>query len=351
MRSFDPDLDLDTEDDIGPSALPVAIGLALVLVIAAVIWAVHRVGAQTPLAQGVVSVPAHQGTIPASEAPGATQKIADLAYGPDPAEHLDLYRPPNVKTRLPIIVYLHSGGWISGDRSDPPPFLLREVDRLQVVLVSVGYRLSAAGGVNTFPAAAEDVDRAVRWLDANSAFLALDPTKIILTGTSAGGHLAALEGAAPGHFRDPNFPATLAAVSPRILGVLDAVGPSDLLSFGREHGLATAMLTEFIGCSGTQTATCDVSSLHEASIAPHLTSSAPPAFLVYGIHDTLVPPSTQGRPLAAAWVAARGDAARPPDGRGVWYEEADDGHNVSQASIDVAALEQWLTEVLTGRLK
>jgi acetyl esterase/lipase len=341
MRSYDVDVD-EGDDEIGPGALPVAIGLALVLVVAAVIWAVHRVGAQTPLAQGVVSIPAHHGNVPASEAPGATQKIADLAYGPDPAEHLDIYRPPNVKARLPIIVYLHSGGWISGDRTDTPSFLLREVDRLQVAMVSVGYRLSAAGGINTFPAAAEDVDRAVRWLDANSAFLALDPTRIVVTGTSAGGHLAAIEGAAPGQFRDPNLPGALAAVSPRILGVL---------SFGREHGLATAMLTQFIGCSGTQTATCDLSALRDASIAPHLTSSAPPAFLVYGLHDTLVPPSTQGRPLAAAWVAARGDAARPPDGRGVWYEEADDGHNISQASIDVGALEQWLTEVLTGRLK
>ena len=346
MRPFD----VEDDDDIGPSALPIAIGLALVLVVAAVVWALHRVDAQAPLAQGVVPVPAHHGTVPATQAPGATQEIADLAYGPDPAEHLDIYRPPHDAARLPIIVYLHSGGWISGDRADPPSFLLREVDRLHVVLVSVGYRLSAAGGVNTFPAAAEDVDRAVRWLDANSAFLALDPSRIVVTGTSAGGHLAALEGAAPGHYRDPNLPATLAVVNPRVLGVVDAVGPSDLLSFGRQRGLAAAMVTDFIGCTGTATASCDLATIREASIAPHLTSAAPPAFLVYGVHDTLVRPSTQGRPLAAAWVAGRRDASRPPADRGVWYEEADDGHNVSQATIDVGALEQWLTAVLAGRL-
>jgi len=347
MTAYDIDDDLD--DRIGPSAMPIAIGLALVLVVAAVVWAVVRVGGQT-IPAGVVVVPAHHGTVPATDTPASTQVIADLAYGPDPAQHLDIYRPPGVAGRLPILVFLHSGGWISGDRHQVPDFLLREVTRLNVVLVSVGYRLSAPG-VNPFPAAPDDVDRAVRWLTVNSAFLALDPNRLIMTGTSAGGHLAALDGAAPGKFRDPSLPADLAAVRPRAIGVIDAVGPSDLLSFGREKGLATDMVSQFIGCTGTTAVSCDSALVRDASVAPHLGSSAPPAFLIYGSQDTLVRPSTQGLPLAGAWALARGDDTRPPAARGVWYEEADDGHNVSQASIDMGALEQWLTEVLAGRLR
>jgi acetyl esterase/lipase len=345
------DYERDGDDDIGPSFTPIAIGLAFVLVVAAVAWAVVRVGSQTAPPPGVVVVPAHQGTLPASDPPGPTQEIANLAYGPDPVQHLDLYRPPGVKSRLPVLVFLHSGGWLEGDRHDVPSFILREVTRMNVVVASVGYRLAAPGGVDTFPAAIQDVDRAVRWLVANSAFLALDPSRVLVTGTSAGGHLAALEGAAPGAFPDPTLPLQLADVHPHVIGVLDAVGPSDLVSFGKERGLATAMVATFVGCTGTTTVTCDAAKLRAASVAPHLTTSAPPAFLVYGKQDTLVRPSTQGVPLAAAWARARDDVRRSPADRGVWYEEADDGHNVSQTTVNVTELEQWLSRVLAGSLR
>ena len=101
----------------------------------------------------------------------------------------------------------------------------------------------------------------------------------------------------------------------------------------------------------------DASSYHtahspEGSRAASPRAAAPPAFLVYGSKDTLVRPSTQGRPLAAAWAAARGDAAREPSGLwAVWYEEASDGHNVSQSTIDMSALTDWLSSVLDGRLR
>jgi acetyl esterase/lipase len=342
--------DFDAGEGYGFPTMPIAVGLAAVMVVAAGAWAFSRVKDQHP-PPGVVAVPAGTGTFPATARPGATQEIVGLSYGPDPAQRIDLYRPPGDKSKLPVLAYLHSGGWLSGTLDQVPDFLLQEVTRMHVELASVGYRLSGAHGTNPFPDAPDDVDRAVRWLTANAAFFAIDPAKVVLTGTSAGGHLAALTGAAPGTFTEPGLPHALMVATPHIIGVIDAVGPSDLTSMAREGGLAAGMVTEFLDCPSLHPTTCNPDALRAASIAPHLGTSAPPAFLVYGKHDTLVPPSTQGSPLAAAWAAARGDIQRDPGARGVWYEIANDGHNVSQASIDMTALEQWLSEVLSGKLR
>ncbi len=339
----------DEPERLGFPAVPVAIGLASVLLFAVVAYAISRSSNGAP--PGVVTVHASSGTLPATARPAPTQVIANLAYGPDPVERIDLYRPPGTKARLPILVFLHSGGWLSGTRDQVPDFILQEVTRLNVEVASVGYRLSVRNGVNPFPDAVYDVDRAVRFLTVNAAFLALDPTRVILSGTSAGGHLAALDAVASGAFIEPGLPPALAAATPHVIGVIDAVGPSDLLAMGREGGLAAGMVTAFLDCPTTTATSCTPAVLQQASIASHLTASAPPAFLVYGRKDTLVPPSTQGTPLAAAWARARGDTARLPSERAVWYEIANDGHNVSQASIDMVALQRWLSDVLSGRFR
>ncbi|HZQ86559.1 MAG TPA: alpha/beta hydrolase [Acidimicrobiales bacterium] len=339
----------DESDRLGFPAAPIAVGLACVVLVAAVVYVTRRHHDTTPA--GVVNVPAGTGTFAPGDRPPTAQVIAGLAYGPDPVQRIDLYRPPGARGRLPVMVYLHSGGWLSGGRDQVPDFLLQEVTRANIEVASVGYRLSGAHGVNPFPAAPSDVDRALRWLTANSAFLALDPTRVVLSGTSAGGHLAALTAAAPGAFTDPVLPAALLKATPHVVGVIDAVGPSDLLSMGREPGIAAGMVTSFLACSSTNVASCDAAKLRAASVTTHLTASAPPAFLVYGRKDTLVPPSTQGTPLARDWARARGDDTRAPAERGVWYEIADDGHNVSQATINMDALQRWLAAVLSGHLR
>jgi len=338
-------------DGLGFPAAPIALGLAAVIAVAAVVYVTGRHHRNVVFPPGVVRVAASEGTLAASDRPGQLQLIAGLAYGTDPVERLDLYRPPDTRARLPVLVFLHSGGWLSGGRDQVPDFLLQEVSRAHIELASVGYRLSAAHGTNAFPDAAYDVDRAVRWLTANAAFLALDPTRVVLSGTSAGGHLAALTAAAPGAFVDPNLPAQLRTVTAHVIAVIDAVGPSDLLAMGKEGGLAGGMVTGFLACPSSAVTSCDPSRLRAASVAPHLTSSAPPAFLIYGKHDMLVPPSTQGTPLAAAWARARGDGTHAAGDRGVWYEIANDGHNVSQATINMAELGRWLNAVLAGELR
>ena len=105
---------------------------------------------------------------------------------------LDLYLPAKpIRRPTPVIVFLHGGGWSGGTRTTGPDFK-RYFAQDGFAMASIEYRLTPS---ITFPANVEDVRTAVRWLKANAAAHGLDPDRICLWGTSAGGHLAAVAGA------------------------------------------------------------------------------------------------------------------------------------------------------------
>src|SRR2546430_5650620 len=100
-------------------------------------------------------------------------------------------RVPDDEALHPVIVYLHSGAWITGDRTGGPA--IREASR-GFAVASIDYRLAPK---YTWPAQIEDCKAAVRWLRANAARYRLDPKRIAVFGTSAGGPLAARPGTTP----------------------------------------------------------------------------------------------------------------------------------------------------------
>ena len=133
---------------------------------------------------------------------------------------LDLYVPATPLRRpAPVIVFLHGGGWSGGTRTTGPDFG-RYFAQDGFAMASIEYRLTPSV---TFPANVEDVRTAVRWLKANTAAHALDPDRICLWGTSAGGHLAAVAALAPrGTFEGTGNLNQTSAVR----CVLDAYGPT-----------------------------------------------------------------------------------------------------------------------------
>lgn len=119
------------------------------------------------------------------------QFIADIPYAERNGQPLllDLARPKtSTGKKLPVLVYIHGGGWKSGSRkSIPDPFWLLP----GYIKLSIDYRLS---GTAPFPAQLEDCRDAVRWLRANAHDLGAAPDRIGVWGSSAGGHLACLMG-------------------------------------------------------------------------------------------------------------------------------------------------------------
>jgi acetyl esterase/lipase len=106
--------------------------------------------------------------------------------------YLDLYMPEN-ETNPPLIMWIHGGAWMYGDRKSP--IMLWQVER-GYALASVEYRLTNQG---IFPANITDCKDALVYLRQNAGKYGYDAARIAVAGDSAGGHLAALMGTSSGH--------------------------------------------------------------------------------------------------------------------------------------------------------
>jgi acetyl esterase/lipase len=247
-----------------------------------------------------------------------------------------------------VLIYLHAGGWIAGDRTVIPDMVTAQVAR-GYALASVDYRLATVGPdgqlVGSFPGAIWDVKRAIRAVKANAKTWGIDPDRVILVGASAGGHLAAFVGATRGLFEPPDLPFTRDALrDSSVRAVVDLVGPTDLTTFERtDHPWAAPLTAAFLGCerpSESNPLTCPDDKLEAASVAPWVDHTDPPIFLAYGAHDGLVVPATQGDPLARVWLAAH-----HRNQESVTYQVLEDaGHTLSGDKL-LAALGEFVDRV------
>jgi acetyl esterase len=98
-----------------------------------------------------------------------------------------LYRPSD-QSGLPVILFVHGGGWIVGSIATHDNICRKLANRARAIVVSVGYRLAPE---NKFPAALEDVYTALCWVYSKAASFGGDPGRLAVAGDSAGGNLAA----------------------------------------------------------------------------------------------------------------------------------------------------------------
>lgn len=147
--------------------------------------------------------------------------LADLAYGPDPAQRLDVYAPAGV-AGAPILLMIHGGGWRRGDKA-APPVIDRKVSHWcghGWVVVSANYRLDA----DESPLMqAQDVAQAMAFVVRAAADWGGDGDRIALMGHSAGAHLAALLTADPTLVAGVGGPARWLATVVLDTGALDVV--------------------------------------------------------------------------------------------------------------------------------
>lgn len=123
-----------------------------------------------------------------STAPDASVVTRELAYGPDPMQHVRIYRPAAApRGPLPLIIYYHGGGWVIADLDvyDSAPRMMSK--KLNALVVSVEYRHAPEA---KFPAQHNDALSAYRWVLNNSRGWGAEASRMAFAGESAGGNLA-----------------------------------------------------------------------------------------------------------------------------------------------------------------
>ena len=116
----------------------------------------------------------------------------DYADTGNPRHQLDIYLPRRRRKKpLPVIVFIHGGGWILGDKSDGAERLMPYVRSRRFAGISIGYRLADEAH---WPEQLYDGKAAIRWIRAHAEQYNLDADRIAVCGRSAGGHLALMLG-------------------------------------------------------------------------------------------------------------------------------------------------------------
>ena len=203
---------------------------------------------------------------------------------------LDVYRPRALGAPRPTLVFVHGGGWVSGAKEDAVLWL---VPWLQAgwAAVNVEYRMSRTAHA---PAAVEDVRCALRWVARYARDHGFDPTRIVVSGDSAGGHLAlaaALLPAATGLDRGCTVPypeGTNSWVSVPEWNVLPAAvvswyGITDVAEMLSGPG-ARGYAIEWLGSTPDREALA-----RTLSPLSHVRAGVPPVITIHGDADTVVP--------------------------------------------------------------
>ncbi|TWE09176.1 acetyl esterase/lipase [Neobacillus bataviensis] len=229
--------------------------------------------------------------------------ITDLVYAEINGRQLlaDIYLPRLKKEPLPVIIWLHGGGWRFGDRKLGPDFT-RYFASKGYAMVSIDYRLSDE---DTFPAQIHDVKTAIRWVKTIAAEYGLDGNKIGLWGSSAGGHLAALAATTePNQFIGEN--PLYSEMTSEVQAVAIGYGPMNFLQIDEQRELygiseedpesvqipkdkKTSDPDSFESLFlGAPILTCP-ERVKEANPLTYVKSGLPPFLIMHGLSDIAVP--------------------------------------------------------------
>lgn len=214
--------------------------------------------------------------------------------------HLDVYRSRTQSGSCPVLFQIHGGGWISGSKNEQALPLMYQLAARGWVCVSADYRLSPHA---TFPDHLVDVKKALRWIKENVAQYGGDPDFVVVTGGSAGGHLAALVALTQ---NDPAFQPGFESKDTSVQGCVPFYGVYDFLD--RSSAWAHDGLRKVLEQRVLKGSPEELPELWEqASPIAHVRADAPPFLVIHGEDDSLVPVAD-----ARTFVKALRERSREP---------------------------------------
>jgi acetyl esterase/lipase len=233
---------------------------------------------------------------PLAEVGHIKRKYLDIPYAHlSSAEKLDIYLPDEGEGPFPVIVSIHGGAFMGGDKADAQVMPMLEGLKRGYAVVSVNYRLSWEA---RFPALIQDVKAAIRWIRANAERYRFDKDEIAAWGRSAGGYLSTMLGISAGvkeledlGLGNPDQPCNVQAV-------VDWFGPTNFLTMDElltEGGMPPEAGMEHNGVNSPESLLLgeQITKIPElvkaANPETYITSAAPPFFIEHGTNDDTVP--------------------------------------------------------------
>lgn len=217
----------------------------------------------------------------------ANKDIPYVASG-SPSQKLDIYLPQNSVGPFPVVVWIHGGGWLLGDKAANPP--VNDVSSRGWALVSINHRTPIEA---KYPAQLHDCKAAIRFLRANAKQFNIDPNRIAIWGESSGGHLALLLGTT-GNIKD--LEGTVGGnteYSSAVQGAINWGGPSDLSTIAQQAKTPGQIYISSRG--GQVTALLGAYAPENQDLARNaspVTFASPqdaPMLLVHGQNDEIIP--------------------------------------------------------------
>lgn len=214
--------------------------------------------------------------------------VPDVPYGgpAKPALVLDVYRKASA-ARAPVVIAVHGGGWVSGDKLRFAP-QSRALARAGFVVMDINYSLDPDLGPG-YPRQVEDVRAALRWTRQHAQAYGGDPRRIAVVGGSAGGYLAAMLGVTIGEARDRGVQAVASLSGPMdFVTIASSIRAEERTCRSRDCravlGQARSSLERFLGCDPLR---CPQDLLVEASPLSHVSATSPPFFLANGTDESI----------------------------------------------------------------
>lgn len=214
----------------------------------------------------------------------STKDVKDVVYGEvgDRTLLLDLYFPKE-NTKPHLVVWIHGGAWHSGSKASPPLSFIRS----GYALASVDYRLSTEA---KFPAAIHDIKASIRYLRANAEKYGYRADKIVIAGSSAGGHLAALVGVTNNDNTLEGNVGKFIDTSSSVQAIIDYYGPTNfttILKQSTPHGVGVRGPAMALLLGNTVDNVPELAK--QASPALQVDANDPPLLIFHGDQDIQVP--------------------------------------------------------------
>lgn len=261
-----------------------------------------RLALSALLAASALALPAVDAAARPSAAP------FEVSYSPDHfAQTLLLYVPTDACGPFPVVVYIHGGGWVAGDKTDVAPY----VDELLArgfAVASLNYRFSFHA---LYPAQVHDCKGAIRFLRANAATYDLDPNHFATFGESAGGYLANMVGLTAGDADLEGDVGGNLAFSSDVQAFVDGYGHTDFVAQAQYENNPNSNSSLLLGHSipdildnWNDPAYADwVALVLSSSPVNRVDAADPPSLVIHGTADPLIPVA-EGQALYDGLAAA-----------------------------------------------